>query len=52
MKEYNPYVVELNDSEVLISIFLDDDGEISLVEYAERQYSWQTWSPPTEARPA
>lgn len=46
---YQPFIVHLNDMEVLLSIFTSDDGTVTSVEYAERQHSWDTWSPPIEA---
>ncbi len=47
---YNPLVVDdAWGEQLLIQLFVDDDG-VATCSVARRENSWDTWSPPIEAR--
>jgi hypothetical protein len=49
---YNPMVVDdAWGHQLLIQLWFDDDGTLSC-SVARRENSWDTWSPPIEARHA
>lgn len=48
---YNPWVVDemWDGGQLLIAVFVDEEG-MMIVRVSRREYTWDTWSMPLEAR--
>lgn len=44
---YRPYIAQREDgSQILVSVFLDDEGRLDSIQVSERSDRWTTWDPP------